>query len=29
MAPVKATRNEKEKMSQNSDIKLINPLNMI
>ena len=28
MAPVNATRNEKEKISQNSDRKLINPLNM-
>ena len=28
MAPVNATRNEKEKISQNSERKLINPLNM-
>ena len=28
MAPVNATKNEKEKISQKSDKKLINPLNM-
>jgi len=28
MAPVNATMNEKEKISQNSERKLINPLNM-